>query len=71
MSDRTLLSLKGRGAEILAVPLEPDGIDVAALERALAAGARPKLAHVIPNFHNPAGCTLSLDKRERLLELAE
>ena len=29
-----------------------------------------KLAHVIPNFHNPAGCTLSAAKRERLVELA-
>jgi 2-aminoadipate transaminase len=69
--DRTLLSLKNRGAEILAIPLESDGIDVGALERALESGSRPKLAHVIPNFHNPAGCTLSLAKRERLLELAE
>jgi DNA-binding transcriptional MocR family regulator len=29
-----------------------------------------KLVHVIPNFHNPAGCTLSAAKRERLVELA-
>jgi DNA-binding transcriptional MocR family regulator len=69
--DRTLLSLQARGADILAIPLEADGIDVEALERALDAGARPKLAHVIPNFHNPAGCTLSLEKRQRLLALAE
>ena len=69
--DRTLLSLRGLGAELLAIPLEPDGIDVNALEQALEAGARPKLAHIIPNFHNPAGCTLSLEKRRRLLELAE
>ena len=69
--DRTLLSLRSLGAEVLAIPLEPDGIDVRALEQALEAGARPKLAHVIPNFHNPAGCTLSLEKRRRLLELAE
>ena len=33
-------------------------------------GARPTLAHIIPNFQNPAGCTLSLEKRHRLLELA-
>ncbi len=31
---------------------------------------RPKLAHIIPNFQNPAGYTLSLAKREALLELA-
>jgi DNA-binding transcriptional MocR family regulator len=68
--DRTLLALRKLGAEILAIPLEPDGIDVEALAQALAAGARPKLAHIIPNFQNPAGCTLSLDKRRRLLELA-
>ena len=68
--DRTLLALRQMGAEVLAIPLEADGIDVTALEQALDGGARPKLAHVIPNFHNPAGCTLSLEKRERLIELA-
>jgi DNA-binding transcriptional MocR family regulator len=69
--DRTLLSLQKLGADIIAIPLEDDGIDVEALARALEAGARPKLAHIIPNFQNPAGYTLSLDKRRRLLELAE
>jgi 2-aminoadipate transaminase len=68
--DRTLLALRSLGAEILAIPLQPDGIDVDALQQALEAGARPKLAHVIPNFHNPAGCTLSREKRERLVALA-
>jgi 2-aminoadipate transaminase len=68
--DRTLLSLRNRGADVRMVELEPDGIDVAAVERVLAAGAKPKLAHIIPNFQNPGGCTLSADKRTRLLELA-
>jgi len=68
--DRTLLSLRELGAHILPIELESDGIDVEALERVLDRGARPKLAHIIPNFHNPAGCTLSLEKRRRLLELA-
>jgi 2-aminoadipate transaminase len=68
--DRTLLSLTKLGAEVLAIPLEADGIDVGALEAALEEGARPVLAHIIPNFQNPAGCTLSLEKRERLLGLA-
>ena len=69
--DRTLLALRGMGAELLAIPLQADGLDVDAFEAALEAGARPKLAHVIPNFHNPAGCTLSLAKRERLVALAQ
>jgi 2-aminoadipate transaminase len=68
--DRTLLSLTKLGAEILAIPLEADGIDVGALEAALDEGARPTLAHIIPNFQNPAGCTLSLEKRQRLVALA-
>ena len=68
--DRTLLSLRNRGADVRMVELEPDGIDVAAVDRVLAAGARPKLAHIIPNFQNPAGYTLSAEKRSRLLELA-
>jgi 2-aminoadipate transaminase len=68
--DRTLLALRELGAEILAIPLEADGIDVDALEVALQEGARPKLAHIIPNFQNPAGCTLSLEKRRKLLALA-
>src|SRR5205807_720991 len=68
--DRTLLSLRNRGADVRMVELEPDGIDVAAVERVLAAGAQPKLAHIIPNFQNPAGYTLSAEKRTRLLELA-
>ena len=68
--DRTLLSLKQRGADLRAVELEPDGLDVAALERLLVSGAQPKLAHIIPNLQNPAGYTLSARKREQLIELA-
>jgi 2-aminoadipate transaminase len=68
--DRTLLSLRGRGAQLHAVELQPDGIDTDALAALLHGGARPKLAHIIPNFQNPAGYTLSLAKRQRLLALA-
>ena len=68
--DRTLLSLRSRGADVRAVELEPDGIDVSGAERLLAAGANAKLAHIIPNFQNPAGYTLSAPKREALVELA-
>ncbi|HEY2397445.1 MAG TPA: PLP-dependent aminotransferase family protein [Solirubrobacteraceae bacterium] len=70
--DRTLLSLRQRGARLHDIELQPDGIDVHALERLLAGGggARPRLAHIIPNFQNPAGYTLSLEKRRALLALA-
>jgi 2-aminoadipate transaminase len=67
--DRTLLLLQQLGVELVPVPLEADGIDLGALEGALAEGPI-KFAHIIPNAHNPAGCTLSLQKRRRLVELA-
>lgn len=69
--DRTLLGLRLRGADMMPIELQRDGIDVDALERRLRDGLRPKLAHIIPNFQNPAGFTLSASKRERLLALAE
>jgi DNA-binding transcriptional MocR family regulator len=68
--DRTLLLLERLGVERVGVELEEDGIDVEGLERVLREGPAPRLVHVIPNFHNPAGCTLSAAKRERLVELA-
>src|SRR5918996_538530 len=69
--DRTLLNLRNRGADVRMVELETDGIDVDELERLLREeGVRPTPAHVIPNFQNPAGYTLSAPKRARLLELA-
>jgi len=68
--DRTLLSLRERGAKLHPVELRPDGIDTEALAALLDGAVSPKLAHIIPNFQNPAGYTLSLPKREALLELA-
>jgi 2-aminoadipate transaminase len=68
--DRTLLGLRQRGADVRPVELEPDGIDVDAVARLLDDGVRPKLAHIIPNFPNPAGYTLGRDKRDALLALA-
>jgi 2-aminoadipate transaminase len=68
--DRTLLALRGRGADVRMVELEPDGIDVSGLATLLTDGLAPKLAHIIPNFQNPAGYTLSREKRDGLLDLA-
>jgi 2-aminoadipate transaminase len=68
--DRTLLSLRSRGAELRPVDLHEDGVDVAGVEALIADGAVPRLAHLIPNFQNPAGYTLSLEKRHQLVALA-
>ena len=68
--DRTLLSLRARGAELHAIDLDEHGIDVDELALRLDGGLRPRLAHIIPNFQNPAGFTLSRRRRDRLLDLA-
>jgi 2-aminoadipate transaminase len=68
--DRTLLALRQRLADIRMVELEPDGIDVDGVATLIDDGVAPKLAHIIPNFQNPAGYTLSAPKREALLGLA-
>jgi 2-aminoadipate transaminase len=67
--DRTLLLLRQQEAELVPARLEADGVDPAEVEAACNAGP-VKLAHVIPNFHNPAGCSLSDEKHHRLVELA-
>ncbi len=68
--DRTLLNLRNRGADIRMIELHTDGIDTDDVAALVEGGVRPKLAHIIPNFQNPAGHTLSAAKRERLLALA-
>ncbi len=68
--DRTLLNLQNLGGKVHQVTIEPDGIDVAELRGLLENGLRPKLAHIIPNYQNPAGVTLSAAKRRELLALA-
>ncbi|GAA2578078.1 PLP-dependent aminotransferase family protein [Winogradskya consettensis] len=68
--DRTLLSLQNLDGKVHQVTLESDGIDVEELRGLLKSGVRPKFAHIIPNYQNPAGITLSLEKRRALLELA-
>ncbi len=69
--DRALLQARRHGMEILAIPMEADGMDVDALAAACAAGRVPRLVYTIPNFHNPAGTTISLEKRRALVALAE
>jgi 2-aminoadipate transaminase len=68
--DRTLLSLQNLGGKVHQVTIDADGINVDELRALLESGVRPKLAHIIPNYQNPAGVTLSLERRQALLALA-
>ena len=69
--DRALLQATLHGVEILSVPVGDDGLEVEELAAACASGRVPKLVYTIPNFQNPSGATLSLEKRKALVALAE
>lgn len=57
------------GAEYVEVPFDEDGMQVDTLEDALRMG--PKFIYVLPNFQNPTGITLTLERRKALIELAD
>jgi 2-aminoadipate transaminase len=62
-------------AKFCTVPLDNDGMQMDVLEEKLKelkrAHIRPKFLYTIPNFHNPAGVTMSLERRKRLIQLAD
>jgi len=61
-------------ADVLHIPMDDDGMQVELLEpeldRLASQGKRVKLLYTIPNFHNPAGVTMSGERRERLVRIA-
>jgi 2-aminoadipate transaminase len=57
------------GAEYVTVPMDENGMVTDALEDALRSG--PKFIYVLPNFQNPTGVTLALERRHKLIELAD
>ena len=61
-------------AEFCTVPLDKDGMQMDILEDRLKelqkAHIRPKFVYTVPNFHNPAGVTMTLQRRKKLIELA-
>ena len=61
-------------ADVVQIATDDDGMRVDELESTLdalaASGRRPKFIYTIPTFQNPGGMTLSLERRQRLVELA-
>jgi 2-aminoadipate transaminase len=68
--DRAIKTFRRRGARTVGIPLEEDGISVERLEAALGREV-PAFLYLVPDFQNPAGATLSLEKRRRVVELAD
>ncbi len=61
-------------AQFFMIPIDDEGMRTDVLEerlkRAKAEGKMPKFIYTVPNFHNPAGVTMSLERRKHLLEIA-
>jgi DNA-binding transcriptional MocR family regulator len=69
--DRPLKVLAREGVEIVALPMDAEGLDPAALEAELATRPEaPSFLYTIPTFQNPSGRTLSAERRERLVQIA-
>jgi 2-aminoadipate transaminase len=68
--DRPLKLLEAMSAEVFALPVDAEGLDVDSLEILLRQGLRPSFLYTIPTFQNPSGTTLSKARRRRLVRLA-
>ena len=68
--DRAIKTFRRRGAKVIGIPLEHDGVNLVALEKAIAKKI-PAFMYVIPDFQNPAGVTTSTEKRQALVSLAQ
>jgi 2-aminoadipate transaminase len=68
--DRPLKILAREGAEVVALPMDDEGLDLDALDAELRSGGDISFLYTIPTFQNPSGRTLGTERRARLVELA-
>jgi 2-aminoadipate transaminase len=64
-----LMAFAGAEADVVAVEMDDAGLVVDALAERLAGGLRPKFVYTIPEYQNPTGRTLPLERRHQLVEL--
>lgn len=68
-----LQAFRSYRANLIGVPVDKQGMDVVRVEEILKElaekGLKPKFIYVVPDFQNPAGVTMSLERRKKLLEL--
>lgn len=67
----SLNAFRSYNIKLEGVPLEEDGLSLNALEQAAVKNSRTKILYLIPNFQNPSGITMSLEKRKGALEIAK
>jgi 2-aminoadipate transaminase len=66
----SLNCFRSYNADLKGIPVESDGMNIELLEEALNTDKNVKMIYTIPNFQNPSGCTMSLEKRKALYALA-
>ena len=67
----SLNCFRSHGCKLAGVPIDADGMNIKALERVVKENPDAKFIYTIPNFQNPGGTTLSLEKRKAMYELAK
>ena len=67
----SLNSFRSYGVRLRGVPMDDDGMNLEALETALREEPNAKFIYTIPNFQNPSGITMRLEKRKKVYELAK
>ena len=67
----SLNSFRSMGGKLIGVPIESDGMSMTGLEEVLRTNPNVKFIYTIPNFQNPSGITMSMEKRRRMLALAQ
>lgn len=67
----SLNCFRSYGAKLCGIDVEPDGMNMEQLEKALKEEKNARFIYTIPNFQNPSGVTMSLEKRKTMYELAK
>jgi len=65
-----IMAFRGYEADVRGVPVDADGLRVDVLAGELSAGLRPKILYTIPDFQNPSGLSMTLQRRQGLVALA-
>lgn len=66
----SLNAFRSYGLKLCGIPMQDDGMDIEALEQAMKKEKQARFLYTIPNFQNPSGITMSMEKRRRVYELA-